>query len=124
MTVGQSVSRSVGHCALALVAAAAPLRAQARGVELFQLMGREALTKTTGNGRLQWIPGGGYLESSTDSATGGRLFSRVDPVSQKRSRGTDICMVEGGFNNHLAAFGLMGTVIRRNWSMQNVSASE
>ncbi len=51
----------------------------------------------------------------------GYFLTRV--VTQKRSRGTDICLVDGGFNNHLAAFGLMGTVIRRNWSMQNVSAS-
>ena len=39
----------------------------------------------------------------------------------KRSRGT-ASACHGGFNNHLAAFGLMGTVIRRNWSMWNLSA--
>jgi diaminopimelate decarboxylase len=43
-------------------------------------------------------------------------------VSVKRSRGTDIRLCDGGFNNHLAAFGLMGTVIRRNWSLWNLSA--
>jgi diaminopimelate decarboxylase len=43
-------------------------------------------------------------------------------VAAKRSRGTDIRLCDGGFNNHLAAFGLMGTVIRRNWSMWNLSA--
>lgn len=50
----------------------------------------------------------------------GYFLTRV--VNQKRSRGTDICVCDGGFNNHLAAFGLMGTVIRRNWSMWNISA--
>jgi len=52
----------------------------------------------------------------------GYFLTRV--VGQKRSRGTDICLADGGFNNHLAAFGLMGTVIRRNWSMRNISAPE
>ena len=51
---------------------------------------------------------------------GGYFLTRV--VAVKRSRGTDICLCDGGFNNHLAAFGLMGTVIRRNWSMWNLSA--
>jgi dipeptidyl-peptidase-4 len=71
---------------LLVVLGAARLSAQVRGVELFQLMNREALTRTTGTTRLQWIPGGGYLESSTDSATGRRVFYRVDPLSQKRTR--------------------------------------
>lgn len=64
---------------------AAPLQAQVRGVELFQLMSREPLTRTTGPTRLPWIPGGGYLESVADSATGGRAFYRVDPASQQRA---------------------------------------
>ena len=50
----------------------------------------------------------------------GYFLTRV--VSTKRSRGTDICLCDGGFNNHLAAFGLMGTVIRRNWSMWRLGA--
>ncbi len=36
-------------------------------------------------------------------------------VATKRSRGADIAMLDAGFNNHLAAAGMMGTVIRRNW---------
>ena len=42
-------------------------------------------------------------------------------VAAKKSRGVEIRMCDAGFNNHLAAFGLMGTVLRRNWSISNVS---
>jgi dipeptidyl-peptidase-4 len=48
-------------------------------------MGREPLARTTGTTRLQWIPGGGYLESAPDSVTG-RMFFRVDPASGRRTR--------------------------------------
>ena len=61
--------------------AAGRLEAQARGAELFLLMNREPITKSTGTTRLQWLPGGGYMETGADSATGGRAFYRVDPVS-------------------------------------------
>lgn len=44
----------------------------------------------------------------------GYLLTAV--VGLKRSRGTDIALLDAGFNNHLAAAGMMGTVIRRNWS--------
>jgi diaminopimelate decarboxylase len=44
-------------------------------------------------------------------------------VAAKSSRGTEIRMCDAGFNNHLAAFGMMGTVVRRNWSISNVSNS-
>jgi diaminopimelate decarboxylase len=49
----------------------------------------------------------------------GFFLTRV--VAIKKSRGVDICLCDGGFNNHLAAFGMMGSVIRRNWSMWNLS---
>lgn len=70
-----------------LLCAATPIEAQVRGPELFQLMGKEILTRTTGTSRLQWLPGGGYLESAPDSAHGGggRAFYRVDPQSGKRA---------------------------------------
>jgi diaminopimelate decarboxylase len=42
-------------------------------------------------------------------------------VGEKHSRGTDYRLCDAGFNNHLAACGMMGAVIRRNWSMLNVS---
>jgi diaminopimelate decarboxylase len=42
-------------------------------------------------------------------------------VNAKTSRGVEIRMLDAGFNNHLAAFGMMGTVVRRNWSIRNVS---
>lgn len=72
--------------AFAALLGAGQLQAQARGLELYNLMGREVLARTTGTTRLQWIPGGGYLESAADSASGGRMFFRVDPVSGKRNR--------------------------------------
>lgn len=74
------------HGWLFLALVAGKLEAQARGAELFQLMNREALTRTIGPTRLQWLPGGGYLESAADSASGGRMFYRVDPVTEKRTR--------------------------------------
>lgn len=43
-------------------------------------------------------------------------------VATKKSKGKDIRLCDAGFNNHLAAFGLMGTVIRRNWRINNVSS--
>jgi diaminopimelate decarboxylase len=44
----------------------------------------------------------------------GYLLTAV--VGLKHSRGTDIALLDAGFNNHLAAAGMMGTMIRRNWS--------
>ncbi|WP_050526595.1 type III PLP-dependent enzyme domain-containing protein [Pseudorhodobacter aquimaris] len=42
-------------------------------------------------------------------------------VSQKTSRGREIRMCDAGFNNHLAACGMMGSVLRRNWIYENIS---
>jgi diaminopimelate decarboxylase len=42
-------------------------------------------------------------------------------VNEKRSRGVDYRLCDAGFNNHLAACGMMGTVIRRNWLFANIS---
>jgi len=42
-------------------------------------------------------------------------------VSEKASRGVEFRACDAGFNNHLAAFGMMGTVIRRNWRLANLS---
>lgn len=42
-------------------------------------------------------------------------------VTAKPSRGVDFRGCDAGFNNHLAACGMMGTVIRRNWCFANVS---
>jgi diaminopimelate decarboxylase len=44
-------------------------------------------------------------------------------VAAKESRGTAIRACDAGFNNHLAAAGMMGTVIRRNWRFRNLSNS-
>ncbi len=45
-------------------------------------------------------------------------------IGEKSSRGTDIRMCDAGFNTHLAAYGMMGTVIRRNWPMWKVNATD
>ncbi|MGN6366192.1 hypothetical protein [Asticcacaulis taihuensis] len=42
-------------------------------------------------------------------------------VGEKHTRGVDMRLCDAGFNNHLAACGMMGTIIRRNWHMMNVS---
>jgi diaminopimelate decarboxylase len=44
-------------------------------------------------------------------------------INEKSSRGTEIRMCDGGFNNHLAACGMMGAIIRRNWTMEKVNLS-
>ena len=49
----------------------------------------------------------------------GWLLTRV--ISTKRSRGVEIRTCDAGFNNHLAACGMMGSVIRRNWVVENVT---
>ena len=42
-------------------------------------------------------------------------------VSTKDTSDCSIRLCDAGFNNHLAACGLMGTVIRRNWEIENLS---
>ncbi len=49
----------------------------------------------------------------------GYLLTSV--VDRKHSRGTDICVCDAGFNNHLNAAGMMGAVMRRDWPFFNVS---
>src|SRR5262245_20996235 len=71
--------------AFVVLVGASPLSAQVRGVELYQLLGKEIPAKATGTTRLQWLPGGGYLESAPDSVRGGRAFFRVDPGTGKRA---------------------------------------
>ncbi len=43
-------------------------------------------------------------------------------INEKYSRGTDIRMCDSGFNGHLAACGMLGSVIRRTWRMWNLTA--
>jgi diaminopimelate decarboxylase len=50
----------------------------------------------------------------------GYLLTRV--VAEKHSRGADIRLCDAGFNNHLAACGMMGSMIRRNWRIENISS--
>lgn len=49
----------------------------------------------------------------------GWLLTRV--ISEKDSRGAKIRTCDAGFNAHLAACGMMGSVIRRNWMFRNLS---
>ena len=42
-------------------------------------------------------------------------------VREKHSRGKDLRMCDAGFNNHLAACGMMGSVFRRNWKFENLT---
>jgi diaminopimelate decarboxylase len=42
-------------------------------------------------------------------------------IGEKESRGVSIRTCDAGFNNHLAACGMMGSVIRRNWRFANLS---
>ncbi|MGQ0634363.1 MAG: type III PLP-dependent enzyme [Planctomycetaceae bacterium] len=53
----------------------------------------------------RWLVGpAGYLVTSV--------------IGRKQSRGSEIAICDAGFNNHLAACGMMGTVIRRNWQIE------
>lgn len=49
----------------------------------------------------------------------GWLLTKV--ISEKQSRGKEIRMCDAGFNNHLAACGMMGSVLRRNWVYENLT---
>lgn len=49
----------------------------------------------------------------------GWLISRV--LAEKSSRGSEIRACDAGFNNHLAACGMMGSVFRRNWRYLNLT---
>jgi diaminopimelate decarboxylase len=49
----------------------------------------------------------------------GWLLSEV--IGEKASRGAEVRIIDAGFNNHLAAYGMMGSVIRRNWRIANLS---
>jgi diaminopimelate decarboxylase len=52
-------------------------------------------------------------------APAGFLLTRV--VSVKESRGTHFAICDAGFNNHLAACGMMGSGLRRNWPIFAIS---
>ena len=43
-------------------------------------------------------------------------------IRTKESRGKRFCILDGGLNHHLAAAGLFGTVVRRNYPMHKVGA--
>ena len=45
-------------------------------------------------------------------------------VNKKHSRGSDICVFDGGMNHHLGACGHLGMVLHRNYRMLKVSPDE
>ena len=49
----------------------------------------------------------------------GTYLTRV--VNKKHSRGTDICVFDGGMNHHLGACGHLGMVLHRNYRMTKIS---
>lgn len=51
----------------------------------------------------------------------GYLLTAV--TARKRSRGVEIRICDAGFNNLLAAFGMMGSVIRRNWRIWHIGST-
>ena len=55
-------------------------------------------------------------------APAGQMLTRV--VARKTGRGATIAICDGGFNAHLAACGMMGSVLRRNWPIRNLSAPD
>lgn len=55
-------------------------------------------------------------------APAGRMLVRV--VTRKSGRGATIAICDGGFNAHLAACGMMGSVVRRNWPIHNVTSPD
>ncbi|MEH6593656.1 MAG: hypothetical protein V7746_25535 [Halioglobus sp.] len=54
---------------------------------------------------------------------GSQGYMLTSVVDKKNSRGTDICLLDAGFNNHLNAAGMMGAVMRRDWPFWNISQS-
>ncbi|MDH3457556.1 MAG: DPP IV N-terminal domain-containing protein [Gemmatimonadota bacterium] len=73
-------------CCLVLGSGASQdLHAQARGKELYDLMGQESLTSTEGSAFIRWLPGG--RGSFTNRRDGDRSmqFYRVDPITESES---------------------------------------
>ena len=55
-------------------------------------------------------------------APAGQMLVRV--LARKSGRGATIAICDGGFNAHMAACGMMGSVVRRNWPITNLTAPE
>ena len=53
-------------------------------------------------------------------APAGQLLIRI--LTRKTGRGATMAICDGGFNAHLAACGMMGSVVRRNWPIRNLTA--
>lgn len=52
----------------------------------------------------------------------GYFLTRI--LNEKRSRDREIRICDGGMNNHLAACGLMGMILRRPWPMWKVNGAD
>lgn len=55
-------------------------------------------------------------------APAGQMLTRV--LTRKSGRGATILICDGGFNAHLAACGMMGSVVRRNWPIRNLTSPD
>lgn len=51
----------------------------------------------------------------------GYLLTSV--IDKKHSRNTEILICDAGFNTHMAACGMLGSVLRKNWPIENLSAA-
>ena len=51
-------------------------------------------------------------------------FMLTSIINEKLSRGTEIRCCDAGFNNHLGACGMMGTIIRRNWPFWKINGTD
>ena len=74
----------------------------------------ERYRRATGTGPRLLLELGRYLV-----ATAGIYVARV--VSEKRSRGEQFYVLDGGMNHHLAASGNLGATLRKNYLVRNLS---
>lgn len=55
-------------------------------------------------------------------APAGQMLTRV--LGRKAGRGAVVLLVDAGFQAHMAACGMMGSVVRRNWPIRNLTAPD
>ncbi len=54
-------------------------------------------------------------------APAGQLLTRV--LGRKEGRGAVVLLVDAGFQAHMAACGMMGSVVKRNWPIRNLTST-
>ncbi|HEY4117192.1 MAG TPA: hypothetical protein VGM56_05030, partial [Byssovorax sp.] len=72
--------------------------------------------------RDRWLGGAETLLELGRFLVGGAGVYLARVIRTKRSRGKRFCILDGGLNHHLAAAGLFGAVVRRNYPMHKVGA--